>query len=224
VRLDDLRASKEGNMTSIETRLSAMRKVIRGMCSSPRTKHIAWRSGLGLEDLEAIGLAEVWMVLSDAPDPIVIADAYLYAAARRAIARKALGQGRTQPPVDVRVLGSSSGIRMDVDPNAAPGANQPDPEHELVEAVDAQSAQRRSDARLTLAWMERARVRSMDAAPRRGRPPRRREETRKRMFEALAKDEMDEVVPDLARERGCTTESIRQEVAHTLLQMNAVAL
>jgi hypothetical protein len=86
------------------------------------------------------------------------------------------------------------------------------------------SAQRRSEARLTLAWMERARVRSMDAAPRRGRPPRRREETRRRMLEALATDTADELETRLAEECGCSTGSIRCEISHILLQMGEVAL
>jgi hypothetical protein len=176
-------------MTSIETRLSAMRSTLRGLIDSRRVIRRARRAAIDRDDMLQIGALAAMELLSEAPEPIRISDVALCACACSAIAYAVHA--------------------------ARPPRWQP-------RGMD-DSSQRRSEARLTLAWMERARVRSMDAAPRRGRPPRRRDETRRRMLEALARDAVDEVVPELARERGCTTESVRQEVAHISLQYKEVS-
>lgn len=218
--------------------LPMLKALARNMARRKRVQH----TGSTAEDLVQIGLLEAWQVLSIAPPGSPPTEgAYLYTAAYRAILRKTFGQGTHQgKPLDNADL-----FDLADDPKAVAGERSA-------------ASYRQVEARVTLEWLERARARkateSMVARKRRrtgstgvrgelttrGRPPLRREETRRRLFAAVlagdaeprrsggrppdeAPDSEPEFVPALAAERGCSQESVRCEIRHIYLQYAEVA-
>lgn len=176
----------------------SIRPQVRSLARELSRTKAAERHGLVVEDLEQIGLLRSWREWDKDP---LLPGAYLFVAARHAMMRATYGQGMKPPPE----LASLNHVADKAD-------------HRL--SVD------QLEARMTLVWLTQAAEREDNAQPKRGRPPTGRNEARRALFADMLSGMAtcpEHVTQRLARDRRCSSEAVRQQIAHILAQYRTVA-